>query len=105
MIRMLNCFSNARQQVDARSQFDRSDFVRELKKFHEKYFSTTFTYHQFVTNLENKIKNSGNNLETELFDFLGFEHIQYIAYIIEHRRSIAPLLEAQKTTKHRARKF
>lgn len=85
-------------------QFDKTDFTKQLKQCHEKY-SSSMSYDQFVGTVQDMLKNSGNNLEGELVDLLGFDSIEIVSYLLEHRQAIIKLLSVQKTNRKPPCKF
>lgn len=57
------------------------------------------SYEEFVQLIMSKLKSSANESQSELFDLLGYEHFEFIGYIIEHKKSIFALNSAAKATK------
>ncbi|XP_014597737.1 PREDICTED: activating signal cointegrator 1 complex subunit 3 [Polistes canadensis] len=78
-------------------QFNKSVFVKGLRNSYEKY-STEMSFDNFGTVIVSKLINS-ENIENELFDLLGYEHIEFIQYIIEHRKAIINAYGSQKVPK------
>ncbi|XP_015183023.1 PREDICTED: activating signal cointegrator 1 complex subunit 3 isoform X2 [Polistes dominula] len=79
------------------SQFNKSVFVKGLKNSYEKY-STEMSFDNFGTVIVSKLINS-ENIENELFDLLGYEHIEFIQYIIAHKKTIISTYGVQKVPK------
>ncbi|XP_076671425.1 activating signal cointegrator 1 complex subunit obelus [Andrena cerasifolii] len=75
-------------------EFDKATYKKELKLCYDKY-SRDMTHEDFVTMIKDKLKRS-RNLQNELLDFLGCEHIEFIQYIIQHRKSIVALSSLPK---------
>jgi hypothetical protein len=69
-----------------------------MKKAFEKY-STAMSYDEFVNIIIEKLKSSENLSQSELFDLLGYENIEFIEYIIEHRKLILAWYSNKKLTK------
>ncbi|KAI4494071.1 hypothetical protein M0802_009225 [Mischocyttarus mexicanus] len=78
-------------------QFNKSVFVKGLKNCYEKY-STEMAFDNFGTVIVSKLINS-ENIENELFDLLGYEHIEFIQYIIAHKKAIINSYGTQKVPK------
>ncbi|KAF7411272.1 hypothetical protein HZH66_000168 [Vespula vulgaris] len=78
-------------------QFNKSVFIKGLKNCYKKY-STEVTFDNFGSVIVSKLVNS-ENFENELFDLLGYEHIEFIQYIIEHRKAIISFYGSQKSSK------
>ncbi|XP_003701996.2 activating signal cointegrator 1 complex subunit obelus [Megachile rotundata] len=70
-------------------KFDKAVYKQKLNSCYLRYFSD-MTFDQFETVILNKLKNS-KNLQHELFEFLGIEHIELIQYIIQNQNSIKAL--------------
>lgn len=62
-------------------------------------------YEDFGHMIVDKLKCGGDNLQTELFDLLGYENIEFIEYVLEHQKSIVALFGIQKIPKNNMRKF
>lgn len=56
------------------------------------------SYQDFATIIVEKL-NTSENIQTELFDILGYEHLKFIEYVIEHRKTILSKYMCQKTVK------
>lgn len=56
------------------------------------------SYQDFTTVIVEKLKTS-KNIQTELFDMLGCEHLEFIEYIIEHQKTIVSTYLCLKITK------
>ncbi|XP_043498023.1 activating signal cointegrator 1 complex subunit 3 [Polistes fuscatus] len=78
-------------------QFNKSVFVKGLRNSYEKY-STEMSFDNFGTVIVSKLINS-ENIENELFDLLGYEHIEFIQYIIAHKKAIINAYGSQKVPK------
>ncbi|EZA54919.1 Activating signal cointegrator 1 complex subunit [Ooceraea biroi] len=72
--------------VQKKSIFDKTIFTKELKSCHEQC-NTKMSYQDFSTRILNELKNS-QNIQVDLLDLLGFEHFDFIQYIIEHQKII-----------------
>lgn len=70
-----------------------------MKHAFEKY-KTAMSYDEFVNVVISKLKAPGDSAESELFDLLGCENIEFIEYVIEHRKQILAWHSNQKLTKH-----
>ena len=69
-----------------------------MKTSYKKYCAE-MNYEEFVTMITNKLRTSGSSLQNELFDLLGYENIDFIEYVIEHRKTILAYHMSQKTAK------
>ncbi|XP_008555073.1 activating signal cointegrator 1 complex subunit 3 [Microplitis demolitor] len=78
-------------------EFDRKKFLASLRQCHAQY-SSEMSFEEFGQLIENYLKND-NNLQAELFDVLGCDHIDFIEYIIKYRDKILPLFASQKAPK------
>ncbi|CAK9814213.1 Activating signal cointegrator 1 complex subunit 3 [Anthophora plagiata] len=78
-------------------EFDKTTYKNHLKSCYEEYVSD-MTLENFETAITTKLKNS-TNLQNELFDFLGYEQIEFIQYIIQHQKSIISLNSGLKVQK------
>ncbi|XP_034181076.1 activating signal cointegrator 1 complex subunit obelus [Osmia lignaria lignaria] len=78
-------------------KFDEATYKKNLNLCHKKY-SLVMSFDQFETAIINKLKDS-KNLQNELFDFLGYEHIELVQYIIQNQKSIMALKSSSKTQK------
>ncbi|XP_012272228.1 activating signal cointegrator 1 complex subunit 3 [Orussus abietinus] len=78
-----------------KSEFDIREFSQELKACYVKYISE-MTYEEFRAMVINKLNNPENSIQTDLFDLLGYEHIEFIEYIIKHRKNVLALNFIQK---------
>lgn len=56
------------------------------------------SFNDFETAIINKLKHS-ETLQSELFDFLGYEYIEFIQFIIQNQKSIMALNSGSKTQK------
>ncbi|XP_046420627.1 activating signal cointegrator 1 complex subunit 3 [Neodiprion fabricii] len=90
---------NAETVSSNKTEFEKSRFTKGLKKCYEKY-SAEMIYEDFGHMIVDKLKCGGDNLQTELFDLLGYENIEFIEYVLEHQKSIVALFTIQKTQKN-----
>ncbi|KAK1135499.1 hypothetical protein K0M31_000088 [Melipona bicolor] len=79
-----------------KAKFDKTVYKENLNVYYEKYCST-MSREAFDNTIINKLQNE--NSQSELFDFLGCESIDFIQYIIEHRKSIIALNSDLKVQK------
>lgn len=85
--------------IQKKSVFDKATFTKGLKNCYTEY-STEMSYQDFATAIVEKLKTS-KNIQTELFDMLGCEHLEFIEYIIEHQKTIISTYSCQKVTAKR----
>lgn len=60
--------------------------------------SKDMNFEQFAIIINNKLKHP-ENLQEELLDFLGCDHIEFIQYLIQHQKSILSLIACSKMQK------
>lgn len=78
--------------IQKKSVFDKATFTKRLKNCCK---VVAMTYQNLVTTIVDKLKNiQTENIQTELFDMLGYEHLEFIEYIIEHRKAIVSAYSA-----------
>ena len=75
-----------------------------MKRAFEKY-RAAMSYDEFVEVMISKLKAPENLAQSELFDLLGYENIEFIEYIIEHRKQILAWHTNKKLTKTFSCKF
>ncbi|KYQ56449.1 Activating signal cointegrator 1 complex subunit 3 [Trachymyrmex zeteki] len=80
-----------------KSIFDKTIFTNGLKSCFKEY-STEISHQDFATKIIETLKTS-RNIQAELFDLLGCEHLEFIEYIIEHQKSIVSTFSCPKVTK------
>lgn len=68
-----------------KTEFDKTIYEQGLKLCHRKYFAD-MTLKDFANIINTKLRNVES--QNELLDFLGYEHIEFIEYIIQHQKSI-----------------
>lgn len=83
--------------IQKKSVFDKATFTKGLRSCYKEY-STEISYQDFATLIVDKLKTS-ENIQTELFDMLGCEHLEFIKYIIEHQKTILSIYLCQKMAK------
>ncbi|XP_025995580.2 activating signal cointegrator 1 complex subunit 3 isoform X2 [Solenopsis invicta] len=69
-----------------KSAFDKATFTKGLKNCYIEY-ETVMSYQDFAMAIVEKLRTS-KNLQMELVDMLGCEHLEFIEYIIEHQKII-----------------
>ncbi|OAD58452.1 Activating signal cointegrator 1 complex subunit 3 [Eufriesea mexicana] len=78
-------------------QFDVTTYKENLKLYHAKKFMY-MTLEKFEMAIITRLKDS-ENLQNELFNFLGYECIELIQYILQHKKSIITLNSVAKVQK------
>ncbi|CAD6221327.1 GSCOCG00005149001-RA-CDS [Cotesia congregata] len=86
------------EEPSKEEEFDKKKFLTTLRQCHTEY-SGDMSFEEFGQLIMDYLKKNDNNLQGELFDVLGCEHIDFIGYIIKHRDKILPLLMSQKVSK------
>ncbi|XP_020291198.1 activating signal cointegrator 1 complex subunit 3 isoform X2 [Pseudomyrmex gracilis] len=84
-----------------KSVFDKTTFIDGLKDCCKKC-NTEKSYQDFGMEIVNKLKKNSQNIQNELFDMLGFEHVDFIQYILEHRKTIVSTMNCSKVNKRSA---
>lgn len=70
-----------------------------MKRAFEKY-RTAMSYDEFINLVVTKLKAPNSpNLQSELFDLLGYENLEFIEYIIEQREMVLAWHSNQLLTK------
>ncbi|XP_072748400.1 activating signal cointegrator 1 complex subunit 3 [Anoplolepis gracilipes] len=83
--------------IQKKSAFDKATFTKGLKNCCK---VVAMSYHDFGMAIVDKLKNvQTENIQTELFDMLGFEHLEFIEYIIEHQKAIVSTYSCSKVPK------
>lgn len=78
-------------------QFDKATFIKGLKNCCK---IVAMSYQDFEMAIVDKLRNvQTENIQTELFDMLGFEHLEFIEYIIEHQKTIVSTYSCSKVPK------
>ncbi|XP_058808781.1 activating signal cointegrator 1 complex subunit 3 [Phymastichus coffea] len=80
-----------------KTEFDKQQFNRNMKRAFDKY-QAAMSYDEFMNIVINKMKDI-NSAQSELFDLLGYEHIEFIKYLIEHHKQILAWQSNQKLNK------
>ena len=70
-----------------------------------KIYSVSTSYDEFEQLIMEKLKMPSDSAQSELFDLLGFENINFIEYIIEQRKQILAWQSNQKLAKSFACEF
>ncbi|XP_031846390.1 activating signal cointegrator 1 complex subunit obelus isoform X2 [Nomia melanderi] len=75
-----------------KTEFDEKTYKQGLKLCYRKS-SVNMSFEDFAKIISSKLRNV-ENMENELLDFLGYEEIEFIQYIIEHQKSIIALTQS-----------
>ncbi|XP_034936753.1 activating signal cointegrator 1 complex subunit 3 [Chelonus insularis] len=78
--------------------FDKKKILSELRECYKKY-SDQMLFEDFLNIIENSLKNNSENLQAELFDIFGCNHINFIEHILKNREKVASLITCQKLSK------
>ncbi|XP_023246702.1 activating signal cointegrator 1 complex subunit 3 [Copidosoma floridanum] len=81
-----------------KTEFDRQRVNQGMKKAFEKY-KTVMSYDEFSSITFEKLKSPPSSIQADLFDFLGCDSIEFIEYLIEHKKDIVAWQSAQKLSK------
>ncbi|KMQ96180.1 activating signal cointegrator 1 complex subunit 3 [Lasius niger] len=81
--------------IQKKSVFDKATFTKGLKNCCK---DVAMSYQDFATAIVDKLKNC-QNIQAELFDMLGCEHLEFIEYIIEHQKTIISTYSCSKMPK------
>lgn len=78
-------------------QFDKTIFIKGLKNCCK---VVGMSHQDFEMAIMDKLKNvQTENIQTELFDMLGYDHLEFIEYIIEHQKTIVSTYSRSKVSK------
>ncbi|XP_025075139.1 activating signal cointegrator 1 complex subunit 3 [Pogonomyrmex barbatus] len=89
--------NDTKPSIQKKSVFDKATFTKGLKECYKEY-SIEMSHADFMKIIIDKLKTS-QNIQTELFDMLGCEHLEFIEYIIEHQKSIVSTYSCPKVIK------
>ncbi|KAK0079487.1 hypothetical protein PV325_001204 [Microctonus aethiopoides] len=81
-----------------KDEYDKKKVTTCMRQCYEKY-STEMSYEQFCQMIQNYLKTNGDNLQADLFDIFGCDHIEFIEFIIQHRDKVLSQLTSQKGQK------
>lgn len=68
-------------------QYDKTKLVKGMKEAYQK-FKNEMSYEEFLNLIVEKLKSSIDAIQSDLFDLLGYEQLEFIEYLIEHRKQI-----------------
>ncbi|XP_078037665.1 activating signal cointegrator 1 complex subunit obelus [Augochlora pura] len=90
-------YNNEATQL-CKTQFDKATYKQHLKLCYIKY-NESMLLENFNNVICSKLQDN-TNLQDELLDFLGYEQLEFIEYIIQHRESILALTFARNPCFH-----
>lgn len=72
--------------------------IQMLRNCYQK-FSDEMPYEQFVKTILTKLKEPEDNLGSDLIDFVGYENVSLVEYLVKNKKHILAMSTAKKVNR------